>query len=75
MEQSAKSTELPAKSFTRKFIFMRIKLIFLMFCTRNCFETEAQKKLGIGLFIPTQVVSAGILVLIAKMFDSFWNNC
>lgn len=44
MEQSAKSTELPAKSFTRKFIFMRIKLIFLMFCTRNCFETEAQKK-------------------------------
>ena len=54
-----------------KFAFMQFKLIFIMFCTRNRFETGAQNQLGAGLFIPTQVLSAGILNLIEKMLDSF----
>ena len=54
-----------------KFAFMQFKLIFIMFCARTRLETRPQKQLGTGPFIPMKVVSAGIVVLIAKMLDSF----
>ena len=58
-------------SSASKFAFMQFKLIFIMFCTRTRFETRPQEQLGTGPFIPMKVVSAGIVVLIAKMLDSF----